>query len=110
MDRRWMHGTRPSVEYLNGVNGFINVAKQQASKEDIDAYGSSFIYCPCKDCKNEKKFRSHDIVFQYLISVDSKRTIHVGTNTGRKVLMKGRRWRILLSMISPLAKMMWVIF
>ena len=44
MDQRWMYGTRPSVEYLNGVNGFINVAKQQANNEEIDAYGLSFIY------------------------------------------------------------------
>ena len=66
MDRRWMYGPRPSIEYLNGVNEFIKVAKEQANKE-MDAYDSFLIYCPCKYCKNEKKFRSDEIVFQHLI-------------------------------------------
>lgn len=72
-----MYGTRPSIEYLNGVNEFINVAKQQANKEEMDAYGSVFVYCPCKDCKNEKKFRSYDIVFQHLILRGFKKKLHM---------------------------------
>lgn len=105
-----MYGTRPSVEYLNGVNGFINVAKQQANKEEIDAYGSSFIYCPCKDCKNEKKFRSHDIVFQHLILRGFKENYTCWNKHGEEGFNEGEEVEDTFEHDLPPAKMMWVIF
>jgi hypothetical protein len=46
--------------------------------------------CPCKHCKNEKKYRTDDVVWSHLISMDSWRIIDVRINMGRKDLMRQR--------------------
>jgi len=79
-----MYGTRLCNEYLNGVNQFLCEAKQ-----DKDNKGTPFIYCPCKDCKNEKKLISEEIVREHLIVRGFKENYtcwnkhgEVGTNEG----------------------------
>jgi hypothetical protein len=57
-----MYGPHLSNEYINGLDAFIDF-----TKKDMVDNGRSFIYCPCKHCKNEKKYRSDDVLRTHLI-------------------------------------------
>jgi hypothetical protein len=52
-----MYGPRLSNEYINGLDGLINFVKK-----DMVDNGRDFICCPCKHCKNEKKYHSDDVL------------------------------------------------
>jgi hypothetical protein len=57
-----MYGPRLSNEYIIGLDAFIDFAKKDMVENSRD-----FICCPCKHCKNEKKYRSDDVLRTYLI-------------------------------------------
>jgi hypothetical protein len=61
-DRSWMYGPHLSNEYINGLDAFIDFAKK-----DMVDNSSGFICCPCKHYKNEKKYRSGDVLRTHLI-------------------------------------------
>jgi hypothetical protein len=61
-DRSWKYGPRLSNEYINGLDAFINFMKK-----DMVDNGRGFICCPCKHCKNEKKYPSDDVLRTHLI-------------------------------------------
>jgi hypothetical protein len=44
--------------------------------------------CPCKHCKNEKKYHADDVLRSHLMN--SWRIVDVGINMGRKDLMNKR--------------------
>ena len=57
-----MYGPRLCNEYINGVDAFIENAKK-----DMVDNGRQYLYCPCKNCKNEKKYRTTDVLKTHLI-------------------------------------------
>ena len=61
-DQSWMYGPRLCNEYIKGVDAFIDFAK----KYMLDNIRGN-ICCPCKHCKNEKKYRADDVLRSYLI-------------------------------------------
>jgi hypothetical protein len=61
-DRSWMYGPCLSNEYINGLDAFIDFAKKDMVDND-----RCFIYCPCKHCKNVKKYHSDDVLRTHLI-------------------------------------------
>jgi hypothetical protein len=62
-----MYGPRLSNEYINGLDTFIDFAKK-----DMVDNGRGFICYPCKQCKNEKKYRSDDVLRTHLIEHEFK--------------------------------------
>jgi hypothetical protein len=57
-----MYGPHLSNEYINGLDAFIDF-----TKKDMVDNGRCFICCPCKHCKNEKKYHSCDVLRTNLI-------------------------------------------
>jgi hypothetical protein len=62
-----MYGSRLSNEYINVLDVFIDFVKT-----DMVDSGRGFICCPCKHCKNEKKYRSGDVLRTHLIKHEFK--------------------------------------
>ena len=61
MNRQWMYNTdRRSLEFIRGVQEFINVAK--ANTRD------GFMCCPCVLCKNEKDYSCSSILHEHLFT------------------------------------------
>ncbi|CAN1852204.1 hypothetical protein LINPERHAP1_LOCUS40555, partial [Linum perenne] len=46
MDKSWMNKPRSSVEYMNGLNNFLEFAFGSPNCRDEK------ILCPCKKCSN----------------------------------------------------------
>jgi hypothetical protein len=57
-----MYGSRLSNEYNNGLDEFINFVK----KDMLDNVRGN-LCCPCKHCKNEKTYRTNDVLRSHLI-------------------------------------------
>jgi hypothetical protein len=61
-DRSWMYGPRLCNEYIKGVDAFIDFMK----KDMLDNVRGN-LYCPCKHCKNEKRYHADDVLRSHLI-------------------------------------------
>jgi hypothetical protein len=57
-----MYGPHLCNEYMKGLDAFINFAK----KDMLDNVRGD-LYCPYKHCKNEKKYRTDDVLMSHLI-------------------------------------------
>jgi hypothetical protein len=57
-----MYGMRLCNEYIKGVDAFINFVK----KDMLDNIRGN-ICCPCKHCKNEKRYHTDDVLRSHLI-------------------------------------------
>jgi hypothetical protein len=57
-----MYWPRLCNEYIKGVDAFINFTK----KDMLDKIRGN-ICCPCKHCKNEKRYRTDDVLRSHLI-------------------------------------------
>ena len=57
-----MYGPRLCNEYIKGVDVFIDFAKKSMTDN-----GRDYFCCPCKHCKNEKKYRTFDVLKAHLI-------------------------------------------
>jgi hypothetical protein len=57
-----MYGSRLCNEYMKGLDAFVDFTK----KDMLDNVRWN-IYCPCKHCKNEKKYRTDDVLMSHLI-------------------------------------------
>jgi hypothetical protein len=57
-----MYGPHLCNEYMKGLDAFINFAK----KDMLDNVRGD-LYCPYKYCKNEKKYRTDDVLMSHLI-------------------------------------------
>jgi hypothetical protein len=57
-----MYGSRLFNEYINGLDAFINFVKKDMVDND-----RGFICCPYKYDKNDKKYRSDDMLRTHLI-------------------------------------------
>jgi hypothetical protein len=62
-----MYGPCLSNEYINGLDAFIDFVKK-----DMVYNVRGFICCPCKHCKNEKKYHSDDMLMTHLIKHEFK--------------------------------------
>ena len=59
MNRQWMYNAdRRSMEFINGVHEFIDVAKKHKH--------GGFFRCPCQLCKNEKDYSSTRTIHSHL--------------------------------------------
>jgi hypothetical protein len=57
-----MYGPRLCNEYIRGVDAFINFAK----KDMLDNIREN-LCCPCKHCKNAKRYHADDVLMSHLI-------------------------------------------
>jgi hypothetical protein len=57
-----MYGPRLCNEYIQGVDAFIDFTK----KDMLDNIRGN-ICCPCKHCKNEKRYHTYDVLGSHLI-------------------------------------------
>jgi hypothetical protein len=57
-----MYGPRLCKEFMDGVEAFIKNAK----KYMVDN-GIQYLYCPCKNCKNEKRYLQEHVLKSHLI-------------------------------------------
>jgi hypothetical protein len=57
-----MYGPHLCSEYIKGVGAFIDFMK----KDMLDNIRGN-ICCPCKHCKNEKRYRTDDVLRSHLI-------------------------------------------
>jgi hypothetical protein len=57
-----MYGPRLCNEYIKGLDVFIDFTK----KDMLDNVRGN-LCCPCKHCKNEKKYRAYDVLRSHLI-------------------------------------------
>jgi hypothetical protein len=57
-----MYGPRLCNEYIKVVDAFIDFVK----KDMFDNIRGN-ICCPCKHCKNEKRYRTDDVLWSHLI-------------------------------------------
>jgi hypothetical protein len=80
-----MHGPHLRNEYIKGIDAFIDFAK----KDMLDNIRGN-ICCPCKHCKNEKRYHTDDVLRSHLIKHGFMGIIDVGINMGRRDLMKQR--------------------
>jgi hypothetical protein len=62
-DQSWMYEMRLCNEYIKGVDAFIIFTK----KDILDNIRGN-IYCPSKHCKNEKRYRTDDVLMSHLIN------------------------------------------
>ena len=82
MDRRWIHGTLFTPEYINGVSNFMNFVEE---KFPTDAP----ILCPCTRCLNHKSMDKSDVKRHILLSGMSStytKWIHHGESSDVHVL------------------------
>ena len=61
MDREWMQLSRTDKRYMHGVSQFITDAKAHAKN-------GNHIFCPCKDCKNQRNFYQIESIGSHLIT------------------------------------------
>ena len=74
MDRRWIHGTQFTPEYMEGVRQFMEFAAQKLGK-DVD------IPCPCRRCLNLESWpqpKVDDHIHLFGMSATYTRWIHHG--------------------------------
>jgi hypothetical protein len=57
-----MYGSCLSNEYIKGVDAFIDFTK----KDMLDSIRGN-LCCPCKHCKNKKRYRTNDVLRSHLI-------------------------------------------
>jgi hypothetical protein len=57
-----MYGPCLCNEYIKGLDAFIDFMK----KDMLDNVRGN-LYCPCKHCKNKKKYRADDVLRSHLI-------------------------------------------
>jgi hypothetical protein len=62
LDQRWMYGSRLCNKYIKGLDAFIDFVK----KDMLDNVRGN-LCCPCKHCKNEKKYLADDMLRSHLI-------------------------------------------
>jgi hypothetical protein len=61
-DRSWMYGPHFCNEYIKVVDAFIDFAKK-----DMLHNIRGNLFCLCKHCKNEKGYRTDDVLRSHLI-------------------------------------------
>jgi hypothetical protein len=57
-----MYGSHLCNEYIKGVDVFIDFVKKDMLNNIMRN-----ICCPCKHCKNEKRYRTDDVLMSHLI-------------------------------------------
>jgi hypothetical protein len=61
-DQSWMDGSRLCNEYTKVLDAFIDFVKK-----DMSINVRENLCCPCKHCKNEKKYGIDDVLKSHLI-------------------------------------------
>ena len=77
MSRQWMYNAdRRSMEFINGVHEFIDVAKKHKC--------GGFFRCPCQLCKNEKDYSSTGTIHSHLFRNGFMPNYNVSTEHGER--------------------------
>ncbi|WVZ57842.1 hypothetical protein U9M48_008180 [Paspalum notatum var. saurae] len=82
MDRRWIHATLFSLEYVSGVKSFMGFIRDRFSK-------GAEILCPCRRCLNQKNWPQDDVqkhILLYGMLSTYTRWIHHGEQSEVHVL------------------------
>ena len=62
-DKSWMGlSSHCYSQYLGGLKSFMEFARA-----DMEARSKTTIYCPCSDCRNERKYSDFEVVYAHLI-------------------------------------------
>jgi hypothetical protein len=80
-----MYAPRLCNDNIKGLDAFINL-----TKKDILENIAGDQFCPCIHCKNEKKYRTDDVLRSHLIRNEFMEDYRCWKNTGWKDLMKQR--------------------
>ena len=80
MNRQWMYGNRIGADFTNGVNEFIRVA-------DANKKRNGFIFCPCKNCKNQKDYSDSHTVHIHLFKFGFMPSYNCWTKHGEMGVM-----------------------
>ena len=59
MDQQWMHGSRSTSAWIQGLDSFLKAAMANRSPKGL-------MCCPCSVCENKKKFRKRDTLLNHL--------------------------------------------
>ena len=90
-DRSWMYlETRTCTEYLGGVKHFMS-----AALADMKDRGITAMYCPCCDCRNEKKFSKLENIHAHLVMRRFKENYTCWNKHGKEGLNEGEMDRAL---------------
>jgi hypothetical protein len=84
-DQSWMDGSCLCNEYIKGLDAFIDFVK----KDMLENIRGNHC-CPCKHCKNEKKYRTDVVLRSHLIKNGFMEDYRCWNKQGRKDLMKQR--------------------
>jgi len=71
-------------QYLRGLKSFLQIARAV-----MEARSETTMYCPCLDCRNDKKYSDFELVYAHLSFVDLYQITPVGISTERKAYGKG---------------------
>ena len=74
MDRTWIHATRFSDDFTDGIDHFMSFVRDRFSADDA-------IPCPCRNCLNQSSWSQkdvHDHVYLYGWSATYTRWVHHG--------------------------------
>jgi hypothetical protein len=82
--------TRTCPEYLSGVKHFMS-----AALADMKDRGKTAMYCPCRDCRNEKKFPKPDNIHAHLVMRGFKENYTCWNKHGEEGLNEGEMDRAL---------------
>ena len=81
MNRQWVYDDRRSIEYIQGLRSFLNVAEASTR--------NGFMCCPCRVCRNEKNYSSSKILHIHPIQSGFMIDYNCWTKHGeRGVMMK----------------------
>src|SRR5665811_96371 len=80
MSHPWMYADRRSKEYMQGVQSFLNVAKENKRP-------NGFMCCPCRNCRNEKDYSSSQTLHIHLIQFGFMSGYNCWTKHGERGVM-----------------------
>src|SRR5680860_1328102 len=79
MNRQWMYDDRLSIEYIQGLRSFLNVAEVNTR--------NGFMCCPCRVCQNEKDYSSSKTLHIHLIKSGFMSGYNCWTKHGERGVM-----------------------
>ena len=77
MNRQWMYADSRNKQFIDGLNGFLNVAEANRAP-------SGFMCCPCSQCKNLKSYKDRGRLHFHLLSNGFMSNYSVWTKHGER--------------------------
>jgi hypothetical protein len=80
-DQNWIYGSRLYNEYIKGLDAFIDFAK----KDMLENIRGN-LCCPCKHCRNEKKYHVDDVFRSHLIKREFMKDYRCWNKHGKDIM------------------------